>query len=443
MWKKTAWISFTLCSTVALFGCSAQTQPPAPATAPVSPGQPAELSKDPVTVRFFASGGMFSDEEFTRYIVDPVKKKYPQITVERVNPSAKLPDLIAAGETLDIVGNYPGPMGSNLADNKMIFNMEPLMKKYNFDTSRFSNEALETLKIAGGQSYLAGLPAYTNTFALFYNKDIFDKFGVPYPKDGIYWDEVVEIAKKFNRSDNGVLYRGIFPDGIGRIQQQLSIPFADFGANKSLLSNEQWREAFQTWGTLFKMPQLTEGDFKVPNAGKNQTAFVDGTLAMIASHSNLLNSLKKAPQLNWDMVTYPQHRKSPGIGQRMDSPILSITEQSKVKDAAFLVLDTLLSNEVQADMTRNGRLTVLKDDKVKSEFGKGLADFNGKNLSVMTKLKFAVMTPFKYLPDGDVDKVLTKSFNAYIVDEKDLNTALREADEDMNRLIQEKLNLKK
>ncbi|WP_248930360.1 ABC transporter substrate-binding protein [Paenibacillus hamazuiensis] len=431
-----------LTCTISLAGCSGSAKPPesaAPTSDKATDALP-ELGKDPVTVKIMASGGMFSDDEVQKYIVEPVKKKYPQITVERINASAsKLPELISAGEIPDIVANYPGPMGSNLAEYKLLYNMEPLIKKYRFDVNRFAPEALETLKIAGGQDYLAGLPAYTNTFALFYNKDIFDKFGVPYPKDGMYWDEVAELAKKLTKSDGGVQIRGIFPDGIGRIQQQLSIPFADFTANKSLLTNESWKEAFEIWGSLFKIPNLTEGDFKVPNAGKNQQAFANGTLAMIASHSNLLNTLKTAPQVNWDMAMYPQHRKAPGIGQRLDSPILSITEQSKVKDAAFLVLDTLLSDEVQTAMMRGGRMTVLKDEKLKSEFGKGLTEFQGKNLTAMTKLKFAVMTPFKYLPDVDVDKILSKAFNAYIVDETDLNTALRTADEEMNKLIQEKL----
>lgn len=424
-----------LSCTVSMAGCSGGAKAPEDSksadTAPV-------LSKDPVTVKIMMSG--LNDDEFKKYIADPVSKKYPQITAQRVGQGQKLQDLISAGEIPDIVSNYPGPMGSNLRDYKLVYNMEPLMKKYKFDQSRFAPEVLETLKIAGGQDYIAGLPAYTNTFALFYNKDIFDKFGVPYPKDGMYWDEVAGLAQKLTRMDNGVQYRGIFPDGIGRIQQQLSIPFADFKTNKSLLQNEAWKEAFTLWGQQFKIRGLTEGDFKAPNAGKNQKAFTEGTLAMIASHSNLLTSLRQAPQLNWDMVVYPQHRKAPGIGQRLDAVIMSITEPSKVKDAAFLVLDTLLSEEVQTDMTRNGRFTVLKDDKLRQEFGKAMDEFKGKNLLAMTKLKFAVMTPFNYLPDGDVDKVLTKAFNAYIVDEKDLNTALREADDDMNKLIQDKLS---
>jgi multiple sugar transport system substrate-binding protein len=187
------------------------------------------------------------------------------------------------------------------------------------------------------------------------------------------------------------------------------------------------------------IPGLSEGDFKVPNAGRNQQAFIDGTLAMIASHTNLLFSLRTTPQVNWDMVTYPQNKKAPGIGQRLDSPILSITAQSKAKDAAFQVIETILSDEVQTDMMRNGRMTVLKDEKIKMEFGKALTEFQGKNLAAMTKLKFAVMTPFEYLPDGDVNRILSNAFNAYIANEKDLNTALREADEEMNKLIQEKM----
>lgn len=429
------------CFAIVLSSCNAG--PKAQGDAANAEGEP-QLGGDPVTVKIFAGTGMFSDEEFARFLAEPVKKKYPQITVERINAGGqKIQELISAGEIPDIYASYPGPMGNALSEYNMLYNIEPLIKKYGFDTGRFSDEALETLKIAGGQPFLTGLPAYTNTFALFYNKDLFDKFGVPYPKDGMFWDEVASLARQLNRMDNGVMYRGVFPDGIGRIQQQLSIPFADFTANRSLVNTEPWREAFEIWGSLFKMPGLTEGDFKVPNAGKNQAAFAGGTLAMIASHSNLLNTLKKTEGLNWDMVTYPQHRKAPGIGQRLDSPILSITEQSRVKDAAFLVLDTLLSDEVQTDLVRSGRMTVLKDERLKGEFAKGLAEFEGKNLSAMTRLKFAVMTPFQYLPDGEVDKILAKAFNAYIVDEKDLNTALREADEEMNRLIQDRLSQKK
>ncbi|UUZ95631.1 ABC transporter substrate-binding protein [Paenibacillus sp. P25] len=200
--KALVW-TVVLCCTAAVAGCSAGPKEPADTG---SSDSAAGLSKDPVTVKIMMGG--LDDNEFQKYIVEPVSKKYPQITVERVGKNSKLPDMVAAGDIPDIVSNYPGPMASNLRDYKLVYNMEPLMKKYKFDTGRFAPEVLETLKIAGGQDYLAGSPLYTNTFALFYNKDIFDKFGVPYPKDGMYWDEVAELGQKLTRMDNGVQIRG-------------------------------------------------------------------------------------------------------------------------------------------------------------------------------------------------------------------------------------------
>jgi multiple sugar transport system substrate-binding protein len=198
--KKLFLTFIALCCAVSLFGCGAKTDSPREGEGSSAAGSDKTpvLSSDPVTVKFAASGGMFPDEDFARYVVEPVKKKYPQITLQRINTSnqgMKLPDLVASGDIPDIVANYPGPTGSTLKDLGLVYNMEPLMKKYNFDIGRFAPEAVETLRIAGGQDYLVGLPAYTNAFALFYNKDIFDKFGVPYPKDGMYWEDVVELAK--------------------------------------------------------------------------------------------------------------------------------------------------------------------------------------------------------------------------------------------------------
>lgn len=443
---KRMWILFValglLLFTVGCGGGSSKGAEPSGKSSDPKAAPEASIGSEPVTVKFATSNGMFPEEDFQKYIVAPVKKKYPQITVEKVNTSDKgnsLTELVAAGTIPDIVTSYPGKLGSTLSDLQILYNLDPLIKKFKFDINRFQPEAMETVKIAGGQDYFVGLPAYTNSFALFYNKDIFDKFGVSYPKDGMYWEDVVELAKKLTRNEGGVQYRGIFPDGIGRIQQQQSIPFADFKTNKSLVNTDSWQEAFRSWGSLFMIPGLTEGDFKAPSASKNQAAFKSGTLAMIASHSSTLFDLRTNPQLNWDMVTYPQFKKAPGIGQRLDAVIMAVTEQSKVKDAAFLVMSTMLSDEVQTDMIRSGRTSVLKDSKIKQEFGKAIPEFSGKNVVAMTQLKFAVMTPFKYLPDGDVDKILTAAFNAYIVNEKDLNTALREADEAMNKLISDKL----
>jgi multiple sugar transport system substrate-binding protein len=59
---------------------------------------------------------------------------------------------------------------------------------------------------ADGGTY--GMPVSTTSGALFHNKDLFDKFGVPYPKDGMTWDVLYELAKKMTRNEGGVQYKG-------------------------------------------------------------------------------------------------------------------------------------------------------------------------------------------------------------------------------------------
>jgi len=378
-----------------------------PASAPAdNPKAEAAVQTDPATIKIAVSNNMFTEEDFARYITEPVKRKYQHITVERINTSEKgssMNELMAAGTIPDIVGYYPGNLNA-INELGLAFNIEELIKKHRFDLNRFAPEVVETIKIASNQSYITGLAAYHNPFGLFYNKDVFDRMGIPYPKDNMTWEDVQALAVKLTKQDNGIQYRGLYADFLYRGARQLGLAAADFQTNKSLLNTDPWKELFQTWASLYDIPGLMSGDYKSLNYGRNEQAFIKGELAMLAGYSNTLNALRKAPDVNWDVVTYPSNKKAPGTAHRLDSPILAITSQSPSKDAAFQVLETIVSDEVQTDMVRNGRMTVLASGKVKDEFGKGIAEFNGKNLIALTKPKMAVIAPIKYLNEGEVDK---------------------------------------
>ncbi|CAG7649175.1 hypothetical protein PAESOLCIP111_05809 [Paenibacillus solanacearum] len=438
--KKHWKLALSGCMAMSLIsGCSGA----APGNAKPDASKPSDgpVKTEPATIRLAASNNMFTEEDFAKYVAEPVKKKYPHITVERINTSDKgnsLTDLVAAGTVPDIVGLYPGNL-SQINDLNMTFNIEDLIKKHKFDTGRIVPEVLETVKIASNQKYLVGFAAYHNPFGLFYNKDLFDRMGVPYPKDGMTWEDVRDLGGKLTRLDNGIQYRGIYADFLYRGGRQLSLPYADFKTNKSLLNTDPWKELFQLWNSLYDIRGLSEGDYKTLNYAKNEQAFIKGELGMLAGYSNTLSALKKAPDLKWDVVTYPSNKKAPGVGHRVDSPILSITTQSKAKDAAFQVLETILSDEVQTEMVRNGRMTILNSQKVKDEFGKGIAEFKGKNLIAMTKPKMAVIAPIQFLNEGEIDKITSKAFQSVVNKEKDINTALRDADEELNKHIESQL----
>lgn len=56
---------------------------------------------------------------------------------------------------------------------------------------------------------LYGMPLENMPKALFYNIDLFDQFGVPYPENGMDWPEIIDLARKLTLERDGVNYKGL------------------------------------------------------------------------------------------------------------------------------------------------------------------------------------------------------------------------------------------
>ncbi|MDF2715514.1 MAG: family 1 extracellular solute-binding protein [Paenibacillus sp.] len=379
-----------------------------------------------------------TEDEFKRFIVEPVKKKYPHITAQWIDSSkVSMANMIASKEIPDISVDYPLAL-TQLLDMKVEWNMDDVIKSSKFDLNRIRPEFLESIKTASGLNNLIGLPIYNNSFALFYNKDLFDKMGVPYPKDGMTWEDARTIAAKMTRTEGGVQYWGLYPGELFRGAYQLGLPFIDFAGKKGALQTDGWKQLFELWSGLYKIPGATNLLPSDPSTQATQS-FLKGEVGMLAGHSATLQSLKTVKNFNWDVVTYPVNPKAPGTGQRVDSLVFSITNASPNKEAAFQVIETLLSDEVQTDLSRYARVSVLKNDKVQQAFGQDSAEYQSKNVIAMTKPKLAVIQPFKYKFPAETNPavLVSKAFQEVVTTGKDINTALREADEKLTKAIQE------
>lgn len=66
---------------------------------------------------------------------------------------------------------------------------------------------LDSVTIRGGDGKIYGIGLSNQLMLLYYNKDIFDKAGIPYPSTSVSeaweWDEFVDIAKKLTVDGNG------------------------------------------------------------------------------------------------------------------------------------------------------------------------------------------------------------------------------------------------
>jgi multiple sugar transport system substrate-binding protein len=216
----------------------------------------------------------------------------------------------------------------------------------------------------------------------------------------------------------------------------MSLPFIDLKANKPVFqSDSNWKELFTLWESLYKMP----GAPVMPKEMNTVNSFKTGQVAMWSGYSGQIPDVLGVKDLKWDVVTYPTNKKAPGVGQRVDSLMMSITAPSKVKDAAMDVISVVLSDEVQIDFAKNLQSSVLKDPKINANFGKANPDLASKNVVAFTKLKVAVLKPFGFVPVGSIAGLPNNAFNDVLYNGKDINTVLREYDETLSKTIADEL----
>lgn len=389
-----------------------------------------------VTLSIFFKCFSISDDEFSKFYVEPTKKKYPNITLEKIacgSPnqlkdmvvSRSLPDIIVDGVTNlnDLIDlDIPADLNEWIAANKL-------------DMNRMNKQAVSFVKNFGKNGELYNMPIALNTFATYYNKDLFDMFGVSYPKDGMNWEEYIELAKKMTRAQNGVQYYGLQLGAFNRIPSQLSLSYVDKQSEKAVVQTAGWIKAFETWKTVHEISGNKPANAKDLYSGRNR--FIkDKNVALfpdIAIPDGNLVEFEKSGG-NWDIVSFPVFKDKPKVGTGVFANGMVIPKTGKYKDAAFLVISNLLSDAAQMEASKNGWMTVLNNADIQKRVYENYELYKGKNTKAFYFNELAA--PYQVTKyDIAVSGKYTEALRGYVYGSKDLNTTLREAEEAANKEI--------
>lgn len=426
---------------IALAGCGSGGQKDGAGNKPNENVQPAgslDVIDKPVTLKIYFP---FTDDVYAKFVKEPIEKKFPNVTLERLVPEKSGPEgmdiLLSAGNIPDLFYSVPGWYGK-MQLRQVFEDLSPLIQKYNFDMGRLHPQVLETIKSYSEDGKIEIMPESMATLVLVYNKAIFDLFGVPYPKDGMTWDQIMTVARQVSRTDNGISFRGLdFDRHFPITNSQLSLPFVDPKTNKALTTSDGWQKFISALKSVYDIP----GNKPPKTIGNGALFYKDKTLAMYVSHLNYLNNVMAIPdaELQWDMVTMPTFGDLPGTGTQVNTPYYSITPASAHKDEAFKVIAYLLSDEMQTFYNKEGRLTVLKDQAIRDQYGANLKELSDKNVKAITTLQPAKPRPFT-LYDDYVVVQLSNALERATIQNVDLNTALREAGELADKEIENHIN---
>lgn len=388
-------------------------------------------NQEPVTLRLYQSGNYFSEDEFEALLAGPVKEKYPHITIENVIHSGSLEKAFAAGETVDFHATWDGAMAQYI-DSAIFSDVTPLAKKHNFELGKFDQGALDAIRKISKEGELFALPYGVNFNALFYNKDIFDNFGVAYPPDGMTWDEAIELGRDLTRYIDGVQYKGLDEEQIARPLFPLSPNLVDPHTDEVMADMEIYRRAFEVAGKIYDIPGNTY------ERGFTKEFLEDRNLAMITT-VNIFGHLRNAEGFNWDMAQFPSYPDLPNVAGMYDLHVLIPIQTSEHPDAQMQVMEVLFSDEVQTYMVRStGKVSTLKDPKYQQIYAADMEIAQGKNIEAIFKSSPAEANGYSKYYSAAIG-MLRDSYEEFIRGEKDVNTAVREAKEKIEQhIIQDK-----
>ncbi|TMV51367.1 carbohydrate ABC transporter substrate-binding protein [Paenibacillus mesophilus] len=397
-----------------------------------------DITKDPAEVVFYSNNGD-PVESFDYRFGNSLRKKFPNWTIkyiQRAGTGTNLDELLANGTKFDIFFQSIGNFEAQAFPAGIQYDMTELIKSQKVDLSRLDQSVVDAVKQASGGK-LYGLPIFTSNLVTYYNKTLFDKFGVPYIKDGITWTEMVETSKRLTRLESGMQYFGFTHSPAHTMRMNpLSIPNVDLASETPTINkDDRWKKYFQTYYLEpMRVPGYLDGMKKINKIPDINMFVKDQNVGMYGYLSSLIYVWEQElKSLNWDIVSFPTVDK--GIGSQSYPSYFGMTNMVRNKEATMEVLKYMISDEFQSEMARKGIMPVLSSDAVKKELGKD-SPYKDRNWNAVFYNKFAPI-PAKAPYDAEMVNQYVTAGNNIALDKMDINTALRSADEAAVKKVQE------
>ncbi|MFD0711214.1 ABC transporter substrate-binding protein [Paenibacillus sp. GCM10027626] len=273
---------------------------------------------------------------------------------------------------------------ASFAGKGLLYDLDAVVKQDQFDLDSFLPSVIDLLKARGGGKLYGLSPSFASK-ALYYNKDLFDKHGIPYPTDGMSWEEVMQLAARFPvKKDGDDSLNGLFQSSqttdsfelIRTIGEAKGLLYADTDAKTLSIDTPEWKSIFQSVIDGYKsgsisMPSedggmgggggvsMRVGGRAAFSIGPGSMKFMSGQAAMAIDGPMLMtmmglsggpvgavtkgqsavgsktnNSPFKA--VNWDIVTMPVDSSQPDVtGSLSLDNVFAINASSENLSAAW------------------------------------------------------------------------------------------------------------
>jgi multiple sugar transport system substrate-binding protein len=291
---------------------------------PAMPEEEVASADKPVTLRIGINAQ--APDSRLRQALTALQERHPEwrLQVEEMagGEMQRVPAQIAAGTLPDVV-RITGLSAQPWIRQGAFLNLEPLIQASRFDVTDFYPGIADEFRFQG-QFY--GMPAGVSQEVIFYNKDLFDKAGLPYPTDDWTWEDLRAMARKLtldksgkNADDpafdpNNVVQWGYNtnPGAIAQWAHFYVEPFGcDYCANEDCtrlkFTTDICLETLQWWADFVQKDHATLYDpYSGKQTGTPGDPFVSGKVAIGNNGLAVISGLREAAAFEWDIVQPPK-----------------------------------------------------------------------------------------------------------------------------------------
>ncbi len=228
---------------------------------------------------------------------------------------------------------------------------------YDFEFDKFYDKSLKALS---RDDKIYAVPRDVSNLVIYYNKDLFDKYNVPYPKKGWTFDEFLLTAQKLTHRPE--VFGVSFED-----EPLFYLPYlTSMGVNDfSDFNDEKMQKGLRFYADLRNKYHVAPKKEESASATMAQM-FLQGRLGMHLSGRWLVPKYRQEAKFDWDVVEFPKGEK--GSVVPLDSSGWAVAKSSKHKQESVRLIKYLSSKESLEKFTKSGLIVPARVDVANSKY---------------------------------------------------------------------------
>jgi multiple sugar transport system substrate-binding protein len=325
-------------------------------------------SSEPVTLKW----ALWDWDKVAYYkpLIEAYQAKHPNVKFEHVDLGSQdytqmiATQLTGGSKDIDVVTIKDVPGYATLVKAGNISDLTDFMKTDKIDASAYGG-LIEAMTIDGK---VYALPFRSDFWVVYYNKDIFDKAGVPYPTNDMTWKQFDEIAEKLK---GGFGSNKIYGALLHTWRSTVQLPGIQDG--KQTLVDGQY-DFLKPW---YERALALQKSGAIPSYASLKTSnthysalFFNGTIGMLPMGTWFIGTQiakvksGESKSANWGIVSFPHPEGVPAGTTAAQLAGLSVNANSAHKEAALDFIKFAAGPEGAKIIAETGTIPAIRSDDV-------------------------------------------------------------------------------